>query len=287
MGIFDGVLLASDFDNTLVYTEPTLQNGVPMPPIPPRNLEAIRDFMAEGGRFTIATGRALAAFEKFADQVPMNAPAVVNNGAGIYDFKRREYLFTAFLPEEAMEDLDWILDRFPAAAAEIYHRDNLVEVVRPNRWTELHARMTGAVNTEIPCLQAAVRPVTKLLFVEEGPVLRKIWDVLAERGGEERYELVLSSDHLLEVTRRGANKGEMVKKLAELCGVEAGNIYCVGDHANDLSMLHAAAQGFAPANAIDQVRADSRVTLVGHCQDGAIADVVEVLRTRYQRFSAL
>ena len=62
MGKFDGVLLASDFDNTLVYTEDALQNGEAVPPLPERNRQALEYFMAEGGFFAIATGRALAAF---------------------------------------------------------------------------------------------------------------------------------------------------------------------------------------------------------------------------------
>ena len=33
MGIFDGMLLVSDFDNTLVYTEEALRLCVDMPPI--------------------------------------------------------------------------------------------------------------------------------------------------------------------------------------------------------------------------------------------------------------
>ena len=34
MGKFDGVLLASDFDNTLLYTEDALRTGGPVPPLP-------------------------------------------------------------------------------------------------------------------------------------------------------------------------------------------------------------------------------------------------------------
>ena len=36
MGKFDGVLLASDFDNTLLYTEDALRTGGPVPPPPER-----------------------------------------------------------------------------------------------------------------------------------------------------------------------------------------------------------------------------------------------------------
>ena len=85
MGRFDGVLLASDFDNTLIYTEDALLRGEPIPPLPERNRQALTYFMAEGGRFAISTGRALAAFEKYAPLVPMNAPGVICNGAALYD----------------------------------------------------------------------------------------------------------------------------------------------------------------------------------------------------------
>ena len=133
---------------------------------------------------------------------------------------------------------------------------------------------------------AAARESGKFLMIGQNQRLTRAHQKareLVEQGALERYELALSGEHLLEVTRKGANKGEMVRKLAALCGVGEDHIYCVGDHANDLPMLHAAAGAFAPSNAIDQVREDPRVTVVGHCQDGAIADVIALLEARYRR----
>ena len=113
MGRFDGVLLASDFDNTLIYTEDALLRGEPIPPLPERNRQALTYFMAEGGRFAISTGRALAAFEKYAPLVPMNAPGVICNGAALYDFAKQEYLVSALLDENARQRGQLVLDRFP------------------------------------------------------------------------------------------------------------------------------------------------------------------------------
>ena len=59
---FDHVLLASDFDNTLVYTQSALDNGTDIPPMCPRNREALDYFIQNGGLFAISTGRALPAF---------------------------------------------------------------------------------------------------------------------------------------------------------------------------------------------------------------------------------
>lgn len=49
MGKFDGVLLASDFDNTILNTEIPRRTGCPIPPISRRNTDALRYFMANGG----------------------------------------------------------------------------------------------------------------------------------------------------------------------------------------------------------------------------------------------
>ena len=81
MGKFDGVLLASDFDDTLY--DKHLQ-------VPQRNRLALEYFMAQGGRFAVATGRAFEGMEtrwicssrrskEFFDRFPMrrNAAPVV------------------------------------------------------------------------------------------------------------------------------------------------------------------------------------------------------------------
>ena len=77
MGKFDGMLLVSDFDNTLVYTEHILGGQKAAPVMSERNRQALEYFMAEGGRFAVATGRSLAAFRRPAATIPTNAPAVV------------------------------------------------------------------------------------------------------------------------------------------------------------------------------------------------------------------
>ena len=281
MGRFDGVLLASDFDNTLIYTEEALIRGEPVPPLPERNRQALEHFMAEGGRYAVSTGRALAAFVKYADQVPMNAPGVVCNGAAIYDFAKGEYLVTALLDERARERGQQVLEAFPQAAVEAYHIDNVIHAVHPNEITRHHEHLTKVGVTEAPSLLDVPLPLGKLLFEADHETLLKIRDFLTDRGWGGDYELIFSGQSLLEMTAKGANKGGMVRRLAELLGIPREHVYCVGDEANDLPMLQWAAEGFAPANCIPAVR-DSGATLVSHALDGALADVVELLERKYR-----
>ena len=280
MGKFDGVRLARDFHTTLLYTADSLRTGAPVPPLPERNREALKYFMAQGGRFAIATGRALPAFLRHAGDVPMNAPGVVCNGAAIYDFEKGEYLDAALLDDQARQRGQAVLDRFPSVAVEAYHIDNVIHVVRPNAISRQHEHMTHVSLTEAPSLPEVPLPLGKLLFEADHETLEGVLAFLTEQGWAEDYELIFSVSHLLEMTIQGASKGGMVRRLAARLGISMEHVYCAGDEANDLSMLHAAAEGFAPANASAAVR-ESGATVVCDAREGAIADVIAILDRKY------
>ena len=280
MGRFDGVLLVSDFDNTLICTEDALRSDEPVPPLSRENREALEWFMAEGGRFAIATGLALAALVKYVDQVPMNAPGVVCNGAALYDFARGEYLEMAMLDGDVRERGQAVLEKFPSAAVEAYHIDNVIHAVHPNAITRQHEHLTKVAVEEKPSLPEVPLPLGKLLFEADHAVLEDIKAFLTEQGWSGDYELIFSGKSLLEMTARGANKGGMVRRLAARLGISMEHVYCVGDEANDIPMLTAAAEGFAPANCAPLVR-DSGATIVADARESALADVIRRLGEKY------
>ena len=207
MGRFTGVLLASDFDNTLIYTEEALRSGVPVPPLSEKNRAALEYFMAEGGKFAIATGRALAAFMKYADKVPMNAPGVVCTGAALYDFSTGEYLETAMLDGDVRQRGQAVLDRFPTMAVEAYHMDNVIYAVHPNEITRQHEHLTKGGVTERVSLEEVPLPLGKLLLEADRETLEEAKAFMEEQGWGSDYELIFSARELLEMTAQGANKG--------------------------------------------------------------------------------
>ena len=72
MGKFDGWLLASDLDGTLLTSDRQIS---------PANRAAIADFVRQGGRFTVATGRARQGAAKYVAQIETNAPHIYLNGS--------------------------------------------------------------------------------------------------------------------------------------------------------------------------------------------------------------
>ena len=280
MGKFSGVLLASDFDNTMVYTEGALRAGKPTPPMSEKNRAALEYFMAEGGSFAIATGRALPSFIQYANQVPMNVPGIVCNGAALYDFEMGEYLETTMLDEHARQRGQAVMEQFPQVAVEAYHLSDVVYAVHPNEYTRQHLQLTKVGVEERPSLLDVPVPLGKLLFEADHATLQAVQSFLNEQSWIDEYEMIFSGQTLLELTAKHANKGRMVSRLAARLQIPMEHVYCAGDEANDISMLTIAATGFAPANCIPAVR-DCGAVIVSHAEEDAMADVIAYLDRKY------
>ncbi len=281
MGKITGVLLASDFDNTLVYTESALKGLEPIPELLPENRQAIEYFMAEGGTFSIATGRALPSFEVVRPGLPMNGPTILFNGAAIYDFKAEQYLCTAFLPDTVRPHIMQVLDAWPEAAVELYHDDNAIFSLHANELTLAHLHLTHEATEMLETIDQAPSPISKALFEIVPEKMAALHRYVTDMPWASRYEIVPSSSFLLELTAKGASKGDMVQRLAQLLHIAPQNVYCVGDHANDLGMLAVSAIPFAPANAIESVRQMPGIHILPDARNGTIAALIRQLDERY------
>ena len=202
MGKFDGLLLVSDFDNTLVYTEEALRLCVDMPPVSDVNRAAVEHFMAEGGIFSIATGRAKPAFETVVDGIPMNGPTVLFNGAAIYDFRQRKYLVTAFLPDTVREHITQVVTALPEVAAELYHDDNTIHALNANDVTRRHMHVTHSPSIEVDSIEQVPSPISKTLFSTEEEHLDTLLAYLKAQPWYDDYEVVPSAVTLVELTAK-------------------------------------------------------------------------------------
>ena len=130
MGKFSGVLLATDYDDTLYDSKGTIS---------PENRAAIDRFLAEGGLFSISTGRSYINFaiQMEREKLPVNAPVILSNGASIYDFAKEESLWLKFLPKRAPVHIAKLCTAFPELGFEAYHQDE-VYAFRPNVITYRH-----------------------------------------------------------------------------------------------------------------------------------------------------
>ena len=127
-------------------------------------------------------------------------------------------------------------------------------------------------------LRAVEMPLSKALFLGEAEDLRAVAAFIEQQTWRGEYEVIFSNDNLLELTARGATKGDMARRMKDRFGCHT--LVCAGDHMNDLTMLRVADRAFCPSNAVEAVKAEAYV--VGHCQDGAIADMIAVLEEEHK-----
>lgn len=281
MGRFTGVWIASDFDNTMADTQAALKEGGKRPELSERNRAALEYFMAEGGIFSVSTGRSIPSFEVVRSQIPMNGPTILFNGAATYDYKNEKYICTAFLPEEVRGHIRQVLHQFPLAACEIYHEDKTIHVLQPNRWTQEHMHLTHSKAIPVEQVEQVPAPLSKILFETDPDLLNQVKDYVIHQPWGADYEVVHSSDYLLEVTAKGATKGGMVQRLGDLMGIVPQHRYCIGDYSNDVDMLRHSAIPFAPANAVEEIRHLPGICLLPPCWENTMEAMVEVLKERY------
>ncbi len=272
MGKYSGILLASDYDGTLAASDGT---------IPGRVRQAIRAFIAEGGRFTVSTGRTLPGFHAY-DPDLMNAPVLLANGGMIYDYAAGTVTELLGLDDGCIPDLRKVCDRFPELAVEMYgwnpdrvpHADTCC--IHLNDRSRRHFEGHRIVPREICDPAEASFPCAKVMFAGREEDIAAAQEFLAAECPS--FGFVPTKGTLLEVLRPGVNKGTTLLRLAEHLGIARENVYVIGDGDNDIDMLKIAAAAFVPANG-DPAAKKHASYLVCSNDDGAVADAIERIGT--------
>lgn len=270
MGKFDGVLLVSDYDDTLYGSDFSVSE---------ENRAAINSFIAGGGFFTIATGRAHPTFapQLTRERLTVNAPVILSNGSAIYDFKADEMLHQTFLPLEAPSHLTELARALPEIGFEAYHGEEIY-TYQPNEITRAH--LNRARSRSVTCsISEMPLPWTKVILQQEYDTLWNAQRLMREKWPDQ-YEVIFSNRHMLELTARGSTKGSAATWVADYLGIDRKNLYCVGDNQNDLPMLAVSAIPFAPSNCADELK-EWGATILGSCDEHCVAQIIEILDQRY------
>jgi len=250
-GIFDGMLMCSDFDGTLY------SHGVA-----PANTDAIRYFMDNGGLFTLCTGRDGRVLN--AGNLPFtpNTVGACMNGAMIYDFVSKEILEKYPLGEEYPEILEELIEAMPLKSADIVSENLRIGFSTDSR-------------EEFDAARAQIdSPVYKLVVYKDEPSRDWIPEP-ARRLCAGRYNVLSNSKNCFEITAFGINKAFGVKKLMELTG--ARTLITVGDCDGDVSMFQVADLRFSVANAIPELKVLSSYVTRAGVKEGAFPEIVAIL----------
>lgn len=250
MGIFDGILLCSDWDGTLHTPDG----------IPESNISAIKHFQENGGLFTVCSGRPLAHLKQLFTDFEPNTYTLTLNGAVIADHKSNEEIYRGYLKENAVDIMRHVMTEAPdICTAYLYLEKNGITVsVNISKASEIDAEALGDHIYKIVFVAKSVQDVPRI-------------KMLANELDTNGYILVNSWAVGTELLSKESAKGSAVLRLKGLTG--AKTLVTVGDYENDIEMFTAADISYATANASDHVKSfASKITT--SASDGAIAAVI-------------
>lgn len=259
---FDGILLCTDLDDTLLMTDKSVSK---------KNFDAIEYFKSEGGLFTFATGRVPLGAKPVLRQVMPNAPAVCFNGCVIYDFEKKETLWSRSLPKNALDAAGYIDRHFPSAGIEVCTSDK-VYFCKVNDVVLEHQKLE-----EFPDNFVTYRDIeedwNKVLFMVNSDEMTELRKTVADSPFAADFSFVQSSPWYYELLPKGSDKGSGLRKLAEVLGIPLTNVIACGDNENDIEMIKTAGLGVAVENAVKSVKDAADCITVHHDRD-AIAEVI-------------
>ena len=268
MGKFDGILICTDLDGTLLRNDKTIS---------PENKAAIEYFKSEGGYFTFITGRMPSYSASTYLAVNPNAPYGCINGGGLYDGEKGEYVFTVTIDERVIQLIEYIETAFLNVGIQVCVF-NKTYFVKENETTVKFRKTTG-----LPYISADYHdikePIAKILFCSEyDSELVSIEKMLREHPLADEFVFVRSAQTLLEILPKGINKGLSIVKLSEYLKIDKNKTIAVGDYNNDIPMFEAAGIGIAVANAC-QAAFDAADVVTVSTEEHAIAKIIADLES--------
>ncbi len=269
---FSKWLLVSDIDGTLNTKSFKL---------PENNKEAIQDFVNNGGNFTLCSGRNLQSLSIHYNKLGISTPAIYLNGAGIYDFGKKKIIFENPITPQGEEIILKILSKYKLAQLTVFSADKLYLATRKciyglvvSKMDKLDYQLCKKIN-DLPRNMWG-----KASFFGPKSLINKLQDEFKNPENSDIFECFKTSPFTLEVVNKGVNKGTAVLKLAELLDIDKSNTAAIGDYYNDVDMLKRVEHPVCCGQAPDDIKQISEYVTC-HCNDGAVADFINYIKTNY------
>ena len=251
--------ISSDLDSTLLSSKMTLSE---------ENRRAIHELTSRGIHFVPNTGRTLTEISEEVRNNPDIRYYIYSDGAAIYD-KATNTVSGTYLDDTTYREMLRIFSEYKSfltvryggvsyADADqyneecmIYHqvgkyyRDFLFQTNVPTK--DFQAFCEKLCNVEMICA-----------FFHDDAELEECNRRILALGGT---MIVSSMAHNVEVLSDRAGKGNALRRLSNMLGIDHAQTIAVGDSKNDADMLSAAALGLAVSNAWEELKAIADVVL--------------------------
>ena len=258
------LIIMSDIDGTLLENPGWVHK---------RNIDAIRRFVDIGGRFALATGRAMSFVSRLVEEMPVNFPCVLCNGCIIYDYGTGKVLLKKYMPDTVLSHLQSILKRFPKIGILLVDDEHYNDV-------DGNYISTFADNP----ISNIIRPIK--FDAIEGPYYKVVF--ITTHQDDQAFagyvndinftdvRLITTAKHMYEIIPSCVSKGSALEYLTKKGMADREQFVAIGDYYNDKEMLSYAGISATMASSPEDLKRLCRY-IVCECRDGSLADLIDKL----------
>lgn len=225
----------SDLDGTLLGPDHRISD---------KTRASIQDWLDDGRKFVIATGRHY--IEAKSLQASINTPLylITSNGARVHD-KNGEIILEQNLPSDVAQSIcELALD--PQVQVNLFNDQHWHANFRVKELDDIGLGIGfDCQSTDLVNLDKS--NTIKIFFWAEPEKLQPIFELLKERFGEQ-INLTFSLAKCLEVMHADVNKGAAVEAVLKAKQLDVKHSIAFGDGMNDVEMLNVVAKPILMAN---------------------------------------
>jgi Cof subfamily protein (haloacid dehalogenase superfamily) len=263
-------LIATDIDDTLLAPDGSL---------PEVNTAVLRRLHERGVTIVFCSGRADVSIREVAARIlPPDDDGyyIAFNGARIVRAGTRAEVSRRYVSAEGVRRAVAYARR-EGLHIQGYAGDEFV-VERHNDFVDRYAAATGTAYRRVPDLVDALPDGSPklLLFGEHGELVGHREPLITLGIPSDRFDgftAIFSKPVYLELVATGTNKGDALRRLADLLSIPIEQTVAVGDAENDAEMIGAAGLGLAVAGAVPAAKAAADVVLSSEASDGVFREV--------------
>ena len=269
---FSDWLIVSDIDGTL---------NNKMRKTPEVNTRAIDRFVHElGGNFTLGSARGVESLRPHYYNLPqVKTPAIVLNGAGIYDFTVEKMLWFNSIPESGVEVAKKALVKFPQLELAVL-TDDAIYLVRPAILSPCMMWLDNLKYKKCKSIDEVPKGKWGKVIFFCIPGTKKSVKEYVKTVSDDDLSYIDTTSLSFDMVNKTTNKGTAVLELAKLLDVPAENTCAIGDYYNDLDMLKTVSHSACCKQAPEEIHKVCEYHAC-HCNKGAVADFISYIESKY------
>ena len=278
-------LIASDMDGTLLNHNHK---------IPKENVKLINFAKNQGIEFVVATGRAYYEALPALNEENINCDVISFNGGIVYDKNGNIISITPMLPKDLYYTIE-ILKSFDISY-QLYTKNTIyttsietdinayIDLIRSNGYepdvehlrAEAQQKLDAGYITEVENIELYLNekenPPIKIIAISND--ISKLENAAKLLSENTSISVTSSGANNIEIMDKNATKGEALKEIAKIYGINLENAVAIGDNLNDQAMLDIVGYSVAMKNGNTILKEQAKYVTNKTNSEGGVADTI-------------